>query len=747
MRPMATLRKLPFQKLLRGLVLGLALAGCSPAARSPARSATEAGTLGPVKAVPVGDDAFAESAYKVLVEDEPSQERVNLLAGVVRRQLTRASERFASGEREAGLQALRGAFFLMRKGEFSTEMLQGGNDALREGAAEVARLGQEGSALALYTMLRGMLPSGNDHADVDAHLQALANFSTATRGGGALLAASSDARRAVQRSLLESSPEAFNDAHQRLLDWLKRALASNAAEMPIQSNVDRDEVMEAYRALRGGGFALVALYLRHGDARGALTALDEAGMERSIPPDMREALERCADDNSPEAWGQFHQFFDTLAHDPQPVLSFDNELVNAATWGSALALFRSEPGSLRGSLPLASLLVDYGMAEVAPLALAPAVVKTPEPDQLGAALALTLNAVVSEADLGQIEGARRTFKAATPLLELADSKQNRGRVNPSPSRLRYTMAALETSRGELDRAKPLLEAAAAVQPTPEVLTTLAAIERQRKNQKLALDLHAQVADLGQKAGDEALQAEAEYQRFDIFREAGNTAQASQALEASLRHALAAQRQSQPGAGQARAERMLARVLGDYGERPAADRATARAYQSAGGDGRQLSATIVDAARRALTSENLQAAREATQRAIDATLPPEDSVYVALWLSLLERKLSVPSDGLVEEVLSSFDDTSGWPSKLRAWARGKLDDAGLVGAAKTRPEQTEAQFYTAMSRYVRGDQNALGDLIKVSQSEAVDLVEVGIARDVLARRTPLPLKLPSNVTLP
>ncbi len=700
-----------------------------------------------MRAVPVGDEMFAESAYKVLVEEQPSQERANLLAGVVRRQLARASARFASGEREAGLAALRGAFFLMKKGEFSPEMVQTGGDALREGAAEVSRLGQEGSALALYTMLRAMLPAGAERSDVDAHLQALANFSSITRGSGALLAASSDARRAVQRSLLESSPQAFNDAHERLLDWLKRALASNAAEMPIQSNVDRDEVMEAYRALKGGGFALVALYLRHGDARGALTALDDAGMERSVQPDIREALERCADDNSPEAWEQFFRLFDALAHDPQPLLAFDNELTNGAAWGSALALFRSEPGSLQGVMPLASLLVDYGMAEVAPLTLAPAVVKNPDPDQLGFALALVLNAIVSEAELGQIDGARRAFKAAAPLLEQADAKANRGRVNPSPSRLRYTMAALETSRGELERAKPLLEAAAAVQPTPEVLTTLAAIERQRKNPKVALDLHARVADFGQKAGDEALQAEAEYQRFDIFRELGDAAQATQALEAALKHALSAQRQSQPGAGQARAERMLARVLNDYGERPAADRATARAYQSAGSDGRQLSATIVDAARRALTSENLQAAREATQRAIDATLPPEDSVYVALWLSLLERKLAVPSDGLVEELLSSFDDASGWPGKLRAWARGKLDDAGLLSAAKTRPEQTEAQFYTAMNRYVRGDHAALADLTKVSQSEAVDLVEVGIARDVLASKKPIAVKLPSNVTLP
>ncbi len=701
-----------------------------------------------MRAVPVSDQQFAESAYKVLVESEPSQERANLLAGVVRRQLLRANQRFQAGEREAGLAALRGAFFLMRKGEFSQEMLVGGSDALREGASEVARVGQEGSALALYLMLRGMLPaSAPERRDVDAHLEALKSFAASTRGSGALLAAAGDARRAVQRSLLETSPTAFEDAHGRLVEWLKRALASNAAEMPINSNVDRDEVLEAYRALRGGGFALVALYLRHGDARGALAALDEAGMERSIPPDMRESLERCAEDNAPEAWGQFHQFFDSLAHDPQPVLAFDTELINGATWGAALALFRSEPGALQGVVPLASLLVEYGMAEVAPLALAPAVIKNPQPEQLGAALGLTLNAMINEADLGQIEAARRTFNAAAPLFELADSRPNRGKVNPSPSRLRYVMAALETSRGELARAKPLLEAAASAQPTPEVLTTLAALERQRKNYRLAIDLLNRVGELGQRGGDDALQGEAAYTRFEIQREMGDSAQAAQALETALRHALSAQRQSQPGASQARAERLLARVLGDYGERPAAERATARAYQSSGADGRQLSATIVDATRRALTNNNLQAAREATQRALDATLPPEDMIYVALWLTLLEKKVGVASDGLVEEVLASFDEANGWTVKLRQWARGKLDDAGLVAAAKTKPEQTEAAFYVAMSRYVRGDPSAQAELEKVAQSEAIDLVEVGIARDILASRQAMAFKLPASVTLP
>jgi hypothetical protein len=115
--------------------------------------------------------------------------------------------------------------------------------------------------------------------------------------------------------------------------------------------------------------------------------------------------------------------------------------------------------------------------------------------------------------------------------------------------------------------------------------------------------------------------------------------------------------------------------------------------------------------------------------------------------LLERKSGVPSDGTVEEALASFDDANGWYGKLRSWARGRLDDAGLMAAAQSRVEKTEALFYASMNRYVRGDKSASADLKKVAESEAYDLFEVGIARDVLATERPMPFKLPANVTPP
>jgi len=145
---------------------------------------------------------------------------------------------------------------------------------------------------------------------------------------------------------------------------------------------------------------------------------------------------------------------------------------------------------------------------------------------------------------------------------------------------------------------------------------------------------------------------------------------------------------------------------------------------------------------------LSAARRAAQRAVAAGLGSDDLVYVALWLQLVERKLNVPSDGTVEEAYAGVDENSGWPARLRAWARGKLSDQDLATLAKTTSERTEAEFYSAMAKLQAGADTSK-DLERVAKSPAIDLVEVTIARDLLAMRSkPAPdYKLPAGVKLP
>jgi len=160
----------------------------------------------------------------------------------------------------------------------------------------------------------------------------------------------------------------------------------------------------------------------------------------------------------------------------------------------------------------------------------------------------------------------------------------------------------------------------------------------------------------------------------------------------------------------------------------------------------MTETVLDTSRRALTLGDLRAARDSVRRAVSADLADEDTVYAALWLKLLEQRLKVTSDGTAEEALASIDSTNSWVSKLTAWGRGKLSAQDLLGQAGTRIERVEATFYTAMSG--PNDERSLEKLREVAHSEAIQLVEVTIARDLLASRQKLPTpKLPANVQLP
>jgi hypothetical protein len=274
---------------------------------------------------------------------------------------------------------------------------------------------------------------------------------------------------------------------------------------------------------------------------------------------------------------------------------------------------------------------------------------------------------------------------------------------------------------------------------------LAALERQKGNTDDAIDTIDKVVELSRRASDALAETDALLQKFETLRDAGRADAASKTLEAALTRAVEAQRQGRPGPSQARVERLLARTLEHYGEAVAVRRATERAYEAANGDVRQLAATILDVGRRALTRGDLQAARQSAQRAIDASLGSDEMVYIALWLQLLERKFNVPSDGTVEEAYASIDEASGWPTRLRAWARGRLSNAELLAAARDPAERTEANFYAAMLDRAVGKMDATTTLRAVAASPAVELIEVTIARDLVA--APQKYTLPASITLP
>src|SRR6186713_2258772 len=369
------------------LVLAPACGGAG--ANQPATSADA--LQGPVHPVPVSDAEFAGYVERLLTDGQPSAERNNLLAGVVQRQLQRATARFKSGHTDEAVQTLNGAFYLMRAGELSLSTLECCTEALHYGATEAARVGNEGRALALYGMLESLLPDGKTKIDVQEHLKAMRDFRTATRSQGKMQATGSDQRASTQLALVDARVKPLEAARDRTIEWMQAALTT--ADGPIRSSFERDEAVEAYRAVRTGGAVIASLYLRHGDPRGALAALEQGDLTRVVPPGLRDRLEAAADDDNPEAWADLFRLVDAAVANERPETAIDPDLARGAAWGAAVGLYRSEPQSFRGAMPVSVMLLELGMPEATPLLLARNVNKNSSVDELSWALSLVLRAI------------------------------------------------------------------------------------------------------------------------------------------------------------------------------------------------------------------------------------------------------------------------------------------------------------------------------------------------------------------
>jgi hypothetical protein len=726
------------------IIVGACELGCAarPAAPVQSPSAPEAA---PIEKVEVDDEGFAAATIAVLQDATPSPRRLGLLVGVVQRQLDRATHYFETGHDDMGLAALRGALYIVRAGELRGEMLAGRSVALSYAAAAFARLGNEGQADALYSLLVARLPPGAEQEDAKQHLEALRRWQEDTRSPGSMQARGAAEQAALQQALLDPSKQVLDRARAETLAWTQQALTFGAEQLPPQNNFEQDEAIEAFRAIRTAPLTFVAMYLRQGDAEGALAALDDENVARITPPSLRQRVEAASEDD-PDAWAELFRLFESSDEAEDQGVILDPDLGRAAAWGAAIELYRAEPRSFRAAMPIASLLLAHAMGEVAPVMLEQALQGSDQPREASWALRFVLEAIRQAEGLGDLPAARRVFARAEPLIALSQRDVYAGKVTPSAARLQFYMGAIEAGAGELERAHPHLERAVALEPTADAYRLLASIDRQRRDFKAALASLDKVIELTKGTGDAAAQAETHLLRFDVLREMGENSRAEESLEAALMQGLSARTAAQSGQDLAVAERVLGRVLEHYDAKDATRRASKRAYEASANDIRQMTETVLDSSRRALTLGDLRAARDSVRRAVSADLADEDTVYAALWLKLLERRLAVTSDGTAEEALASIDSTNAWVSKLTAWGRGKLTAQELLGQAGTRIERVEATFYTAMSG--PNDERSLEKLREVAHSEAIQLVEVTIARDLLASRQKLPRpKLPPNVQLP
>ncbi len=696
--------------------------------------------------VELARESFAPMLAKLLRDGEATPKRLNDLVAVVRHQFGRAQAYFDSGQEEQGLSSVMGALLLVRAGEFRDEMLLGATDTLIRAANVVARTGDEGRAGAFYSLVESHLTDPQVRNDVQEHLRALEAWEKTISTEGSMVGAGARRMEAAKRGLVWPSPDHVDVARRRTQQWVERAFAIGREDGPPRSHDDFDERSEAHRAVMLGAAAMVAIYLRDGDAAGAVAALDSEPMTAIASTRLISRLSDAADGEA-DAWADMFGFYESPATPGQ--VSLDPDLARGAAWGAAVALYREEPEQIRAVLPLSMLLIDYGMADAAPLLFQSALGPQPDVKELNWALRSVMQALATAEQRGDVQLARGIFDNSKRLVGLASKRAYADEARPGAADFWYAMGAMESRAGNLDAAHAHLEAAVALEPTPQCYRLIAAIERQRGDSGAALRSLAQMLNLVRKLGDPGTEAATQLMIYDVLRESGRQPEANSALSSALHSVLAARLSARTSPELAAVERVLADVLERYGELAAASRAVARAGDAARNDLQQLTATVLDAARRALVLGDLNAGRQAMHWALEWDLDDQDLIYAALWVKLLNERVGASSDGSVEEALARVDSDGTWHGSLRDWARGTITDEQLLGRADSAVQKVEARFYVALTKHF-GDRKkqSLEPLEAVASSEAIELVEVRMARDLLAESRGLARpKLPNDVQIP
>jgi len=729
------------------LALGALGAGCGGGAGAGghARSA-ERGTAA---SVAVSDDAFAGAVHDLLLADPGSRDRRARLEPAFARQMVRTTDRFKTHATDRALAAVTGGMYLLRTRELTPGMLDAAHDAIVPAAREFASRGDEGRARAMYEILARSANDG-DKRDASTHLEALTAWTKDTVAtGGPVQRAGALEVIAVSRWLLEPSDQALDEASTRTTAWIAAALELRNAYRSKHAVPPREEGAEAYRALQSGGATLAAIYLRNADAAGAVRAIERAQAGELVRPDLLRALEAATD--KPTDAKRWVDVLHGLRPAPSPEgqeddAIVDKELLRAAAFAVAIEAYRLDPSLPEAAGAVAAGLQEYGMGEASPAVLVEALRKHADVRTIGGALAIVMHAMAMEVDAQDAAAARRTFRAATPLLAIAD--RFGGKLQPSAPRVRAMMGEIELREGRVAEARDLIKTAALTEKSGATLATLARIERHDGQIPAAVGHLREALPAADVANDPALKGEILLTLSDIARQQGDATGARTPLVDALRD-LAKARGAGDGEDRARVERVLSRVLDRFGAVKNADRALERAFDAAPRDKQQASATLGLIVGRALLRGDLPAARDGLRRAVAADIGDDDLVYIALWERLLEKQLKAASDGTADRVFSQILDDGRWIGRLSAFGSGRIRADELVSSAKTPAQATEALFYAALDRRTAGDlKGAEAMLRQVLQGGGVELMEVALTRDLLdGAKARVSGPLPDGVGIP
>lgn len=687
-------------------------------------------------AVQLSDEDFAKETHRLLLSNDRSENSKLMLAGVVQYQLIRASRLFREGHEQEAEDVTTGALLLLRHDDELLSATRGQGHALLNAAHAAAKVGDAGRAGALYQLALDVTSDEGTRKDIEEHLSALAKWNENTQGPTALEQIGEETRRALARSVVDPRAEAYLEAREGIISWMRAALSSSAGERSPLNRAERELALEAYRAIRTGAPSMVALNLRQGTPGAAVVALEQADLDRALPPGLQDLIEDAERRNDPDAWLELFRQVENMRNEGVSETSLPRYLPDAAALWAALNLYRSSPGQVETAMPLAMTLVEFGMPEVASTLLSQNTDEKTSDEALNWSLALVLRGLLELSHTDQLGAARRSHQEAGPLFRLADGGRDSG---PASARARSLMAALEARHGHAERALTLLQSAIGFEKHPESLLRLAQLQGQQNQPRKAIATIRRAIELAQSSGNLLMESRAEEALFRAHREAGEVREAEEALSRALSRILVLRQMEVATAETATIERQLARLLQYYGRDREMRDAYFRALDASRSNAIELEITLTDMSRAALTMSDLKLGRTATQTVLDMGLPAENSIYIALWQTLLEQRSGSSSDGMSREVLTRAGKAEGWLDILRKFGLGEIPAGDLESEARGIPQRVEADFYAALSA------GKIDALKKVAESSAVDLIEVRIAQDLVAPKTPY--DLPEGIELP
>lgn len=690
----------------------------------------------------VTDEQMGAAVYELLANGTDNSQRAMLLAGTVRRQFARAAQRFAAGQRERGVAAVQGALLLVRAGEMRLEMLDpAATKALSSAAEASAMRGQEGPTLAFLRLQSRSLPSMDPkQAVIREHLQALEAWMHDTRQRTDVQNAGADVDALALQSVLEPTPETIKAAEKAVDRWIAASLAFNDAFVPGTMPSDRDEMFEALRALRTGTSVLAAIYLRHGNAAGALDAIDRTEARKVASPEFLDRLQTASKSQDGDAWKRLAFMYAqvTAAYDQSDGPMMSPQLAQAAAWGASVAAYRLDPDDIQASAALAVLLPDFGLAEAVPHVIGRAAKKNPTPEALDYFLAMIGALLEQENRVDDYASAQRVFDASKPLLQLGADVAKEHKVRVLPAMVIEQMAKIHQRHANVTKAKELLEQAVAATPSLSGYHALAALRFQAGDGVGALDVIQKGLQLQGNRDDPLVRGEMYLLAFAIHRAQGNQAKAKAALESTTEQAFVAQKQAKNEIAKALVDRLMARVAYYYNDTAAWKRSVIRLLEQASENPRVRDMALIEATSMSLLTGDVQTGVRVLSDA-SAGARPEDLVYAALWMQAAQQMQQNSADNaddednelteLIATLLQRVPEDIPWEYALARYGLRQINDAQLLEKAKTKLQQTEAQFYIAIRQKQTNPRAAEAKLHEIANGPALDLVETFLASEL------------------